>query len=459
MQKPNKEQIKKLLKSGFDSKLIAFEFQIPIEEIELIKKELEQSNIVKNKNTNRKLIGKKREVSAHEKFMIMRDRYKKLYFDVVQNKEDSETKKEITSEERKKVDEVITKSQEILDSMDKELTEKQEKSKAFEILREIRGISNYRLTIEQAEQLILLLQSSRIKNLKPAKYNDRAQYSTLYNKVKGIVSKKFIQAIDIVQSETTDIEKLKYLKKKLNSNPFHNYYSTISEGVKSKINLKNQKGSNQKTLDIIKNNISENILEIVRDLSEGTLNIESANEIINEEAKRRVQSKVKNKFSLTEEQERNQILFQIRTALEERIEQYSITNPETTIYQLHNLSGNSLNQSVSSVINNLINSRSFEKAKRVYAKFETESQTDEYSESMVSIKKRIRNAEIGDMVLRGINENGNAMQDANYFKLIEKGLKTGNVNMKTISLGKSQSGLRNINLDDVWPDKEKGRYL
>lgn len=459
MQKPNKEQIKKLLKSGFDSKLIAFEFQIPIEEIELIKKELEQTNIVKNKNTKRKLISKKREVSAHEKFMIMRDRYKKLYFDVVQNEEDSKIKKEITPDERKKVDEVITKIQEILDSMNEELTEKQEKIKACAILKEIRGISNYRLTIEQAEQLISVLQSSKIKNLKPTDYNDRIQYSTLYNKGKGIVSKKFIHAIDIVQSETTDIEKLKFLKKKLNSNLFQNYYSTISEGVKSKINRKIQKNLDQTILDKIKNGISENILEIVRDLSEGTLDIESANEIINEEAKRRVQSKVKNKFSLTEEQERNQILFQIRTALEERIEQYSITNPETTIYQLHNLSGDSLNQSVSSVINNLINSRSFEKAKKVYAKFETESQTDEYSESMVSIKKRIRNAEIGDMVLRGINENGNAMQDANYFKLIEKGLKTGNVNMKTISLGKSQSGLRNITLDDVWPDKEKGRYL
>ena len=37
MQKPNKEQIKKLLKSGFDSKLIAFEFQIPIEKMKYIK--------------------------------------------------------------------------------------------------------------------------------------------------------------------------------------------------------------------------------------------------------------------------------------------------------------------------------------------------------------------------------------------------------------------------------------
>lgn len=281
MQKPNKEQIKKLLKSGFDTKLIAFEFQIPIEEIELIKNEVYQTNFVKNKNTKRKLTGKKREISSHEKFMIMRDRYKKLYFDVVQNEENSKIKKEITPDERKKVDEVIIKIQEILDSMNEELTEKQEKSKAFVILREIRGISNYRFTIEQAEQLILVLQSSRIKNLKPTDYNDRVQYSTLYNKGKEIVSKKFIHAIDIVQSETTDIEKLKFLKKKLYSNPFKNYYSTISEGVKSKINIKIGRDSSQKVLNKIKNDIPENILEIVGNLSEGTLDIESANEIIN----------------------------------------------------------------------------------------------------------------------------------------------------------------------------------
>ena len=455
MQKPNKEQIKKLLKSGFDSKLIAFEFQIPIEEIELIKNEVYQTNFVKNKNTKRKLTGKKREVSAHEKFMIMRDKYKKLYFDVVQNKEDSEIKKEITPDERKKVDEVINKIQEILDSMNGELTEKQERSKAFAILKEIRGISNYQLSIEQAEQLISVLQSSRIKNLKLTDYNHKIQYSTSYGKEKAIVSRKYIQAIDMVQSETTDIEKLQILKKKLNSNPLRDYYSAISVGVKSKINLKIEKDLNQTILNKIKNDISENILEIVRELSEGTLDIESANEIINEEAKRRVQSKVKNKFSLTEEQERNQILFQIRTALEERTEQYSITNPEMTIYQLHNLCGDSLNQSVSSVVENLINSRAFEQAKKVYAKFETESQTDEYSYSMESIRKKIRNAEIGDMVLRGIRENGNAKQDANYFELIEKGLRTANVKKRNISLGKSQSGLRNITLDDVWPDKER----
>lgn len=455
MQKPSKEQIKQLLKSGFDYKLISFEFRIPIEEIELIKKELEQTNFVKDKNTKRKLISKKREVSSHEKFMIMRDRYKKLYFDVVHTEEDSERKSEITPEERRKVDEAMTKIQEILESMNGELTEKQERSKAFAILKEIRGISNYQLSIEQAEQLISVLQSSRINNLKLTDYNHKIQYSTSYGKGKAIVSRKYIQAIDMVQSETTDIEKLKILKKKLNSNPLRDYYSAISVGVKSKINLKIEKDSNQTILNKIKNDISENILEIVRELSEGTLDIESANEIINEEAKRRVQSKVKNKFSLTEEQERNQILFQIRTALEERTEQYRITNPEMTIYQLHNLCGDSLNQSVSSVINNLINSKTFERAKKVYAKFENESQTDEYSYSMESIRKKIRNAEIGDMVLRGIRENGNAKQDANYFELIEKGLRTANVKKRNISLGKSQSGLRNITLDDVWPDKER----
>ena len=302
--------------------------------------------------------------------------------------------------------------------------------------------------------MILLLQSTELKDIINKK-TEKLQYA-LDNR-RTDMKRKLVQAIDVLQSETSDLEELKKLKQKINSIHFKRYEPFL-EAVKSKINIRIRKISDGFNIEKFKSDIPESILEIVRDLSKGTLDIESANVIINEEAKRRVQSRVQNKFSLTEEQERNQMLFQIRTALEERTEQYNITNPETTIYQLHDLCGSSLNLSVSSVVENLINSKEFEKAKKVYAKFNTESQTQEYSDSMVVIRKKIRNAEIGDMVLRGIKENGNAMQDANYFELIEKGLKQGYVNMRTIYLGKSQSGLINITLADVWPNKEKEKY-
>ena len=54
------------------------------------------------------------------------------------------------------------------------------------------------------------------------------------------------------------------------------------------------------------------------------VNIQKANAMIDEEAKRRVESRPKAKFALTQEQERKQILIQIRTILEERAKKYCI---------------------------------------------------------------------------------------------------------------------------------------
>lgn len=451
MLKPNIQQIAKLIKEGFNPQLIAFEFRIPIEKINSIKRELEHPKKVKKPIKDDKSERIKRRISSYQKLQMMRNKYNRLYFDVSQNEEDS--CKKISLEERKKVDSMIDNIEQMINSM-RELSYKQKIDKVFEISNKIKELKKNQLSIEQCEKMILLLQSTELKDIINKK-TEKLQYA-LDNR-RTDMKRKLVQAIDVLQSETSDLEELKKLKQKINSIHFKRYEPFL-EAVKSKINIRIRKISDGFNIEKFKSDIPESILEIVRDLSKGTLDIESANVIINEEAKRRVQSRVQNKFSLTEEQERNQMLFQIRTALEERTEQYNITNPETTIYQLHDLCGSSLNLSVSSVVENLINSKEFEKAKKVYAKFNTESQTQEYSDSMVAIRKKIRNAEIGDMVLRGIKENGNAMQDANYFELIEKGLKQGYVNMRTIYLGKSQSGLINITLADVWPNKEKEKY-
>ena len=56
--------------------------------------------------------------------------------------------------------------------------------------------------------------------------------------------------------------------------------------------------------------------------------------------------------------------------------------------------------------------------------------------------------------------NGTEREERTYFELIEKGIKMGNIKLSAISLGKSQDGLRNITLADIWVDenqKEKSR--
>ena len=87
---------------------------------------------------------------------------------------------------------------------------------------------------------------------------------------------------------------------------------------------------------------------------------------------------------------------------------------------------------------------------------------------MKDLRLKIRNAEISDIVLKGINTQGTEEEEREYFELIEKGIKMENVKLRAISLGKSQDGTRNITLADIWTDenqKEKdvkirgGNYL
>lgn len=155
-------------------------------------------------------------------------------------------------------------------------------------------------------------------------------------------------------------------------------------------------------------------------------------------------------FAFKEEQAKGQIFIQIRTALMENPEKYHIENPNITIMQVQKLCGGELERAIRVVIKNLIGSKDFERAKELCTSFASKYNG---SLSLTNLRKEIRNAEIADIVLKGININGTMEEEKVYLKLIEKGLEIGNVKLEAISLGKSQDGLRNITLADIWPEE------
>ena len=106
------------------------------------------------------------------------------------------------------------------------------------------------------------------------------------------------------------------------------------------------------------------------------------------------------------------------------------------------------------VVKNLIGQKEFERAKQICNKYalDEEKVTPVF---ITRLKKEIRNKEISDTVLRGIAANGSLEEGIAFYNLIENGLKTGNVKPETISLGKSQDGLRTITLADVWLERER----
>lgn len=57
------------------------------------------------------------------------------------------------------------------------------------------------------------------------------------------------------------------------------------------------------------------------------------------------------------------------------------------------------------------------------------------------------------MILKGIHMQETIEKENKYFEFMERGLNSGNIDLKAVSLGKTKDGLRTITLQDIWTDK------
>lgn len=444
--------IKELIKDKYDIELISLEFDISIEKLKQYKKEIETTTerdnkkeqpkgIIRGVNTN------KEDKHVHKDLEEMRRRYKKLFFQKDTTVE-SKTVTKLSQQENELVNSEIiiieNKIQEI-----KSISNKEKIETYKDIADEIKKISKIRLTTEQAEKLYHLMDSKELKKIKTQKGEIK---KNIYRQKKQFL-KKLVAAIELELSQTEDIEKLRYLNKKLTLNMSKEnpaVVSTIDIKIRNKI---------QKLLIINRTRIDipTNIISIIEELANGTLNTEEANEIIEQEARKSVESKPKTRFTLTVEQERRKILTSIRNRLIEQSKKYQIRNPKITVLQMQELDGGELDVDIQTVVKNLISAKDFEKAKE-FCDIVVKEQKTLYR-SIKILKKEIKNAEISDLVLKGINMNGTVEEERKYFELLEEGLNRGEVDLEAVSLGKSQDGLRNITLADIWQNENlKGIY-
>lgn len=446
-------EIKELIKKGFDLELISFELDIPIEEVKRLKLELEaerENNFTKQYD-NERIINDEIK-NANLKMQQIRRRYRKIFFK--SNKIDTEQTINLQKQNDELVNSAILeieKIEEILKNNEGH-SQKEIKELSKTIITELNKIEEYQLTVEQAEKLYYLINSKTLKEIDLG--NNEKKYNYRMSRNRKIILRKLTEAIDLVQSQTEEVEELKKLERKLTFEIQKNNQILIGT-VKSKIENKILKINQQKAIDKIRNDVPENVELIIKSLAKGTLDINKADQIIEKEAEKRIESKSKNKFALTKEQEKNQILMQIRTGLMEKSEQYNIENPEKTIMLMEELNNGKIELAVRTVVKNLINRKEFEKAKEVCKKFSSKDKESSLSIYIRDLKKKIRNNEIGDFVLRGINMKGTPEEKSKFIELIEKGIRQKNINLDAVPLGKSQDGLKNITLADIWTDEKE----
>lgn len=452
------KHIEKLIQSGFDLELISFELDVPIEQVRQCKIDIETS---KNNSIARAIysdrdIYDERNKYAHYKISQMRERYRQLYYG--SDKVKVIRSKTLSQQDMELIKIVIATVQETIEKM-KHLPKNEKRKIASSILPELKKIEEYQLPMAEAEQLYGLMCSNELQGLN---FSDTDKIDYYLRKKKNRTAMQFAKAIEYEQYDVDNIEELQKLDRKLTGsmikeNPI--FVGAIKNRISTRITAMQQ----QQAIDRIRNDIPISIISVISDLASGNIDMQKANAIIDEEAKRRVESKTKTRFSLTEEQERRQILIQIKTGIREKADKFNIQNPEKTVLLIQQLCGGELVQSISIVVKNLIAKKDFKTAKSICDKFSRQSKDEdtesEYTKYIRGLKNEIRNAEISDIVMTAINMNGTVEERA-YFELLEKGLREGNVKLTAISLGKSKDGRKSITLADIWTDeieKDKSR--
>ena len=317
-------EIEKLIINGFDLKLISYELDIPIEQVIECNKNIESRAKVGRNYTD---IIEEMNNNAHLRMEEMRRKYREL----VSKNETANTKpKKATPKQKAEIIETTIKTIEEKIKEMKGKSKKERRYKTREILKLLKEIKQYPFTIEQAEKLNLLFEAEELTHLR-IDMVDRIEFFIDLDRT--TIAVKLAEALEIAYEQTENIQELKALTNKITYKMVQRNPVMIG-GVKTKIDTKIAELEHEKAIDAIKNNINEQIESIIIDLAQGTLEIDKAREIIAEEAKVRIKNKPKTIFSLTEEQEKRQILMQIRTALREKADKYQIENPIATIEQL-----------------------------------------------------------------------------------------------------------------------------
>ena len=204
------ESIKNLIKKGFDLELISFELDIPIEEVKKLKSEIETSQKFREiKTYSAREIIESRNKQAHLKMERMRKKYNRLF--LKSNKTEVKLPRELSEQEIELINSAITKIEETIKGM-KELSKKERRKEVRKILEELNKLEYYQLTIEQAERLYLLMQQEELKKLS---LNSTDRIDVYINRNIKAISRKLTEAIDIIQSQTEDLEELKSLERKL----------------------------------------------------------------------------------------------------------------------------------------------------------------------------------------------------------------------------------------------------
>ena len=127
-----------------------------------------------------------------------------------------------------------------------------------------------------------------------------------------------------------------------------------------------------------------------------------------------------------------------------------IDNPENMIQNVQELLKVNLESAVRTLVMALINRKEYEMANSICDKMIKRDRESEIATRIRAMKQTIRNAEIGEAVIKFLNMDLSSEEKISYFERIENGINTGNVKPRMVYLYKGTDNSRRITLADIW---------
>ena len=445
-----KEEVKRLIKKGeFELDLISFEYGIPMDIILNWKKELDEE-----KELSKKKDKPKKDTEVYKKANDIIMSYNSLY-NGDSRKKDAKEKRYRNELSGEQMAAIIKKQSNKINGWIENLKEEQSSEEKAETVKNIvkeilsmENVQNLQLPIEIVDAYIGILFSKQIQEI------GNNELRRLLDRAKGVIGIQLARTIDAELEEINDIDSLKKLSARITPELLKG--SMLLNSSKLKISNKIialQRANRNREMQY---NISPKEESIIIGLTEGNLDIDMANYLIDKLAKERNSNRPKSKFAfITEEQERKQILMQIKNIIKEQGEKYPIKNVDDSITQIMKLCNISIDQAVTIVVEQKIKLKEYEEAKNICSKYN--KGTPETVASINLLLKRIKVLEKSDIILKGIKKEATPDEEEKFFEIISQELamekSMGTIRLGAINLGMNKLGTRKITFGDVWSGK------
>lgn len=436
----NEEEIIELVKYGCDPELIAFECNVPIDEIKKVISEEAKRTFSKKESKMNKI----------------RIKYFNKYYSYDSN-DGNVSSIEPTPEEEKKVQEIIDylkREQENIENMAVSTKEDLLRS----MLNELKILDTTNSTLEQTEEIYQLLERPEFQNICRKRGEKKAKEFSLRRKK---TEKRIAQLIEEKAKKTNDINELKELKKKINSSMVKG--NLLIANIKGRIETKITNINSRSAQYEMRNNVSPEIRGIVADIAKGTLDKQEAQQVIVKEAQKKVEEAKKSpngRIVLGVQQYERQIAIQIRTLLSEQGYDFPIKDVKKGFQLLCEFPDRiSSSQAFKVVIDNMASQEKYKQAielcNKNISRVSFEGGENLVSQAARSKKRELALRQIGSMIKEKIENKVSDEDDNMFITLLEQRLENEKIRLDAIPIGKDSSQTKSIKLSDIWYEKNR----